>query len=114
MTPSERDREDFAFLLDSARSARSQGLTQFLHLDQPIGIWNYIRIANEIAIAMPPGRLLDWGCGLGQMTYLLKRRGFTVVAFDTADTASGLPSLPVTKDLNVVSAIHATDLPFPD
>jgi len=29
-----------------------------------------------------PGRVLDWGCGYGQVTSLLRNRGIDVVAFD--------------------------------
>ena len=67
------DRADYDFLFANARAARALNLPDFLHLDQPIGAWNYIRIANDIARQVPAGRLLDWGCGYGQMTYLLQR-----------------------------------------
>lgn len=112
MKPNQRDREDFQFLHATAQSGKAQGLSHFLHLDQPIGIWNYIRIANEIALRVPPGRLLDWGCGLGQMTYLLRRRGFDSTPFDVGAVASNLPDLPLTRDLNIVSSTHPTQLPF--
>lgn len=63
-----RDRGDFEFLLTTARAGagRGVGLDRFLRLDHPVGIWNYIRIANEIEASVPRGRLLDWGCGLGR------------------------------------------------
>jgi SAM-dependent methyltransferase len=111
---SARDREDFDFLLATARAGRKQGLDHFIHLDQPVGILNYIRIANDIAARVPAGRLLDWGCGLGQMTWLLRRRGFDVVPFDIASTAEKIPELPLTRDMNVVHGTHPTELPFPD
>jgi len=41
----------------------------------------YLAIADRIA-ADAPGRVLDWGCGWGQMTELLKGRGLEVEAFD--------------------------------
>src|SRR5436190_3215399 len=112
VSPSARDREDFDFLYVTARAARVAATEHFLHLDQPIGIWNYIRIANEIAERIPRGRLLDWGCGFGQMTYLLRRRGFDVTPFDVAQTAGALPDLPLTREIQVVTSTHATDLPF--
>jgi 2-polyprenyl-3-methyl-5-hydroxy-6-metoxy-1,4-benzoquinol methylase len=83
-----RDWEDYEFLRHTARAGREAGISHFSHLDQPVGIWNYVRIANEIAERVPAGRVLDWGCGLGQMTYLLRRRGFDVVAYDIGDTVS--------------------------
>jgi SAM-dependent methyltransferase len=111
---SARDQEDFDFLLATAREGRQQGLDHFIHLDQPVGILNYIRIANDIAARVPTGRLLDWGCGLGQMTWLLRRRGFDVVPFDIAVTAEKIPDLPLTRGLNVVQGTHPTNLPFAD
>jgi SAM-dependent methyltransferase len=108
------DQEDFDFLADTARAGKAQQLDYFLHLDQPIGILNYIRIANEIADRVPLGRLLDWGCGLGQMTYLLRRRGFDVTAFDVQTTWPDLPQLPLTRDLQIVRGSHPTTLPFAD
>ncbi|MEA2216577.1 MAG: hypothetical protein QOK19_2138, partial [Solirubrobacteraceae bacterium] len=41
----------------------------------------YVAIADRVA-ALRPGRVLDWGCGLGQMSHLLGERGVDVVAFD--------------------------------
>jgi len=110
----ERDREDFEILLRTAHEGRERGTQHFSHLDQPVGIWNYIRIANEIADLVPRGRLLDWGCGLGQMSFLLRRRGFEVVSYDIAVTAEALPDLPLTRDLQVIVGNHPTQLPFGD
>jgi SAM-dependent methyltransferase len=112
VTLSDRDREDYEFLTGVAATARERRLPNFLHLDQPIGIRNYIRIANEIANAVPAGRVLDWGCGVGQMTYLLRRRGFDVVPYEILATADGLPVLPVLRHDEIVSGVHPTDLPF--
>ena len=73
------DQTNFNFLLANARSGKALGLSSFLHLDQPIALWNYIRIANEIKQQLPANsKLLDWGCGFGQMTYLLRQRSFIV------------------------------------
>lgn len=107
-----RDAEDFEFLWENASAGRMHGLSHFLHLDQPIGIWNYIRIANEIADTIPGGHILDWGCGLGQMTYLLRRRGFQVTPFDIGGPDTHLPVLPLTMSIDVVRTTHPTQLPF--
>ena len=112
MKTTRRDQEDYEFLLSNARSAKALGLSHFVHLDQPIGIWNYIRIANEMAARLPSGRLLDWGCGFGQMTYLLGRRGFDVVAFDIGPEDALLPNVPLCRDLRIVRTMHPTELPF--
>lgn len=113
MNRSRISQEDFEFLLANARAARAAGITDIEHLDQPIGIWNYIRIADDMARQVPPGDLLDWGCGLGHMTYLLKRRGFRVVSYDVGEPGK-LPAMPLCQDLDVVYATHPTNLPFAD
>ena len=115
MSRVDRNVEEYDFLRANAAAGSAMGLTHFAHLDQPIGIWNYIRIADGIAAQAPPGDLLDWGCGYGQMTYLLRRRGFRVTPFDIADPASvALPDIPICRGLDVVYTTHPTALPFPD
>ena len=114
LVPRVSDREEFEFLLETARAGKARKLEQFLHLGQPVGIWNYIRIANEIAAAVPRGRMLDWGCGLGQMTWLLERRDFDVTAFDVGAPDAALPDLPLTRGLHVIRTSHPTALPFGD
>lgn len=41
----------------------------------------YRELARELA-RRKPGRLLDWGCGWGQVTALLRKEGVDAVAFD--------------------------------
>ena len=101
------DHADYKFLLENARAGKALNLPAFIHLDQPIGIWNYIRITNDIA-RQASGKLLDWGCGYGQMTYLLRRRGFTVTAFDIGAPDMQLPDIPITQSLAVVRSQHPT------
>src|SRR5579862_6647551 len=114
MKPSPSNQQDFDFLRANAREGLALGLANFIHLDQPIGIWNYLRIADDIADQVQPGRLLDWGCGYGQMTYLLRKRGFAVTPFDIGDVDKRLPNIPLCRDLEVVRTTHPTDLPFGD
>lgn len=52
------------------------------HLDSDLGANRYIKKADKIKSYLPNGKILDWGCGLGQMSYLLKNRGFDVVSYD--------------------------------
>jgi SAM-dependent methyltransferase len=108
-----RDRADFDFLAENARAGLALDLPSFLHLDQPIGIWSYIRIANDIAARVPHGPLLDWGCGYGQMTYLLARRDFDVTPFDVAEESTALPDVPLTRAIpRVVQTSEPRALPF--
>jgi ubiquinone/menaquinone biosynthesis C-methylase UbiE len=41
----------------------------------------YVAIADRIA-SETEGRVLDWGCGFGQLTQLLRERGLSTEAFD--------------------------------
>jgi SAM-dependent methyltransferase len=108
-------REEYDFLLANARAAKALGLPGFIHLDQPIGILSYLRIADDIARRVPAGDLLDWGCGWGQMTYLLRRRGFRVTSFDVGDPgAVAWPDIPLCRGIDVVRSADPTSLPFAD
>ena len=112
MTTRARDAEDVAYLASNARAALALGVTHYQHFDQPVGQWNYIRIANEIEASVPRGTLLDWGCGFGQMTYLLRRRGFDVTAYDVMSQETPLPDVPMSRDLRMIRGQHPTALPF--
>lgn len=112
MTPS-TNQADFDFLAHNARIGKSLGLSGFLHLDQPIGIWNYIRIANDIAKQLPAGaHVLDWGCGMGQMTYLMQQRGLAVTPYDVRPAGATLPDTPLSKTFEIIVSQEPTLLPF--
>jgi SAM-dependent methyltransferase len=69
-------------LPDIARRAAQPDLE---HIDNLPGASVYVRDADEIARRLPAGaRVLDWGCGAGHMSWLLKRRGFELMATDVA------------------------------
>lgn len=107
------DHADFEFLTQNAKAGLALNLGSFIHLDQPIGVWNYIRIANDIAKLAQRDRLLDWGCGFGQMTYLLQRRQFRVTPFDLGSADTPLADIPLTHAIPAI--VRATDpvtLPF--
>ncbi len=106
------DQHDYAYLQSAAREAQAKNVPYLVHLNQPIGIWNYIRIANDISAQVAQGTLLDWGCGYGQMTYLLRQRGFKVTAFDVGPADAILPDIAMYRALNVVRSQHPTSLPF--
>lgn len=108
------DKADYEFLHSNAQIAQSLNVEHFPILSQPIVNWSYIRIANEIAQKIQPCDLLDWGCGYGQMTFLLNRRGFRVTSFDLGSLESELPNIPLCRNLSVVRTMHSTRLPFDD
>ncbi|MDX6721228.1 MAG: hypothetical protein QOJ63_3482 [Solirubrobacteraceae bacterium] len=57
----------------------------------------YVSIVERIA-RDAPGSILDWGCGLGQVSYLLQRAGLDVTSFDyranAPDAVQPLPRFP--------------------
>lgn len=107
------DAEDIAFLLKNAELGRRADLGHFDHLDQYIGILSYIRIANIIVAEQANGsKILDWGCGLGQMTYLLQRRGMRMTAYDVSQEFVALPDLPLTHEFERILGSESTSLPF--
>lgn len=107
------DQVDFDFLLTNARAGKALELQSFIHLDQPIGLWNYIRIANDIASQLASkSSVLDWGCGYGQMSYLLKQRGFNVTSYDVRPADEVLPNVPLTHEVSIIVSQEPTTLPF--
>ncbi len=75
----------------------------------------YEHIADRLA-ADRPGRILDWGCGAGQVTSLLRARGLDVTAYDWRP---GVPE-PVVRSLDHYPDVQAhissepVKLPFED
>ncbi len=61
------------------RLAAQRGVT--VHLESAPQLRQYEAIADRLARDRP-GRVLDWGCGFGQVTQLLRERGVDVTAFD--------------------------------
>ncbi len=54
-----------------------------LHLSSKAALLNYLRFADEMRSFLDSGhKVLDWGCGLGQMSWLLERRGLAVTSYD--------------------------------
>jgi SAM-dependent methyltransferase len=54
-----------------------------LYLSSRAALLNYVRFADEVKRFLRSGdRVLDWGCGLGQVSWLLARRNLAVTSFD--------------------------------
>lgn len=52
-----------------------------VHLRAPAQLREYERAVDRI-VADGPGRLLDWGCGFGQLSHMLKARGVDVTSIE--------------------------------
>lgn len=77
-------RRELAAILEFARSVADGEGKAIRHLDDAASVRRYCGKADEVAAVVRKGSILDWGCLYGQMTYLLERRGLTVVPFDVA------------------------------
>jgi 2-polyprenyl-3-methyl-5-hydroxy-6-metoxy-1,4-benzoquinol methylase len=75
----------------------------------------YELIASRIA-GDRPSRLLDWGCGAGQMTALLRARGLDVTAYDYSPglDAPVLRSLEHYPEVEAHLSSEPVTLPFDD
>lgn len=75
----------------------------------------YIALADRIAEERP-GRLLDWGCGWGQVTALLRERGVDTVPFDyrPEEGAPGEAPLERFPHITCTFSPDPIELPFAD
>jgi SAM-dependent methyltransferase len=74
----------------------------------------YEALADRIA-ADRPGRVLDWGCGWGQVTALLRDRGVDVHPFDYRPDEPGPGEAPLERFPDIVCSFspEPVELPFP-
>lgn len=74
----------------------------------------YVAIADRIA-AETGGPLLDWGCGYGQLTHLLRERGVQTEAFDYREGAEpGIAQLERYPHIDAHVSGDPVKLPFAD
>jgi SAM-dependent methyltransferase len=75
----------------------------------------YEAVADRIA-AEVSGPVLDWGCGLGQVTDLLRRRGVDVTAFDyrAGGGDDGRERLSRFPEIEAHVSSNPVELPFDD
>jgi len=82
----DQSQQELELLVSMAASAKRAGATDMDHMDGPAAAVNYVRAADLIASYCERGRfhgpILDWGCGYGQVSLLLRRRGVKVLSFD--------------------------------
>jgi ubiquinone/menaquinone biosynthesis C-methylase UbiE len=90
----------------------------YLHLRSRLTVLTYLRLSQEISGCLPPGaKVLDWGAGAGQMTYLLSRKGLQVTPYYYREGQSGFASQVLTFNGERFEAFSSGDpvrLPFAD
>lgn len=105
--------DEISELLAAARRGLELGNTDLVHLANKVGIATYVRIADEIAGLIQTGMVLDWGCGYGHMTYLLRNRGLQVVAYEIKRRRN-IEKLPIFSSLEIIYGEEDEPLPFKD
>lgn len=100
-------------IIEAAAEGIALGNDDMEHLSNAAGAANYIRIADEIKKNMASGRILDWGCGYGQMTYLLGNRGLEVTAYDVTKRPN-LQKIKLFSDMPITYGRNDYKLPFAD
>ena len=108
--------EEMAALARAVERSLAEGGRGLHHLSTPLGRASYLRKAEVVKNLKPDGgRLLDWGCGYGQMSYLLRNRGFEVVPYTIeAEETSLWNSFIREQNLDVVCGEDPVRLPFED
>ncbi len=113
-----RESPEAAVLARAVARSLAQGCAGLRHLSTPLGRASYVRKAQTIAQSMETHcaggrRILDWGCGYGQMSWLLRNAGFEVVAYTIE------PQVPCAHNLFLreqnLALVHGEDpvrLPF--
>ena len=66
-------------LVQLAKAGKAAGAKDLDHRDGAAAAFTYIRAANLVASRWQAGEIttpvLDWGCGYGQVSWLLQKRG---------------------------------------
>lgn len=106
--------EEMAALARAVERSLAEGCADLHHLRKPLGRASYLRKAEVVRNMKPDGgRLLDWGCGYGQMSFLLRNRGFEVVSYTIeAEELSPWYSFLREQNLDVFYCEDPLRLPF--
>lgn len=102
---------ELSSLLNMAARGKAAGDDYFAHMDGAASAVNYIRIADFVASFKPDGTVLDWGCGYGQVSWLLRRRGLDVVSCDLGQSP-GVRAIPELNSQQVDYLSHPYKLPY--
>jgi SAM-dependent methyltransferase len=103
-------------LLGMASQAKALGADDMEHMDGAAAAFNYIRIADLLAAycASLDARfpILDWGCGYGQVSWLLLQRGIKPVSFDVMERPAR-EAISLLQSVEVKYCADPLHLPYP-
>lgn len=99
----------------AARTVSANESALDLHLRSGAQMLQYASLAHDIATRQP-GRILDWGCGFGQVTALLRAEGLDAVPFDFDPSLGEPTTAPLERypEIEVHLSPDPIRLPFPD
>ncbi|MCB4790703.1 MAG: class I SAM-dependent methyltransferase [Elusimicrobia bacterium] len=103
------------FIYDTAIEEKSLGNDHVDNLTSKFSINNYLSMAEEIKsyMPLPKVKILDWGCGYGHMTFLLRKMEFDVISYDVLQDNS--QKLIMKKlDVKPIVTNESVKLPFDD
>lgn len=103
-------KDAFEEILSGAKQGVSLGNLDLAHLANRFAASNYMRFAKEIAPKVGNGKILDWGCGYGQLSLLMKVMGLDVESFEV-EKRPNIEKLSPFCDLNITYG--SVDEPFP-
>ena len=109
--PPDGDPTELEALMGMAAAGEAAGAKDLEHLNGAAGAFNSVRMADLISSVLrlkgTCSPLLDWGCGYGQISWLLRRRGIQVVPCD-------IEPPPARKDIPELGSldIQYTEDPF--
>ncbi|HEV7804261.1 MAG TPA: class I SAM-dependent methyltransferase [Solirubrobacteraceae bacterium] len=86
-----------------------------VHIRSAPQMLEYLAIVERIA-ADAPASILDWGCGFGQMSHLLRQAGLNVTSFDYggSDAPDAVVALERYPDVHAHVASDPRALPYDD
>ncbi len=109
------ERQELDALLAMARAARTAGANDVEHMDGAAAAFNYIRVADLVSSYRHSVKtnqpVLDWGCGYGQVSWLLKRRGVNVQSCD-AEKRAAIDAIPQLAAIPVSYMTDPVRLPY--
>ena len=99
------------YIIKIAREKKGGDRLHFLL--NKVAVMMYIAMADEIKKVLGGGRILDWGCGYGHLSYLLKHRSFNVESYDT-NKEEELNQIRKRFGINCLYGNEESEIPYSD
>ena len=97
------------YIIQVARE--KEGGDRLYFLLNKVAVMMYIAMADGIKRILNKGKILDWGCGYGHLSYLLKKRGFDIESYDI-NGEEELEQIRRRFGINCVYGDDGAEIPF--